>query len=330
MKFKRNSFLESIIIFLLSVFITIYFLMLERLIGINWDFHPDAITYITLSNIMVHEIFPKSTFPLLNNAYYYVVAFLNQNIILAISLNIFIYSITNIIMFITYKKYIKTFKIGSLLNLFLFLLVLFNPYRLHLAVHILKDTFIILFFIIIVSQFRYSVLGWIPLLLFRLSSLLYSIPLIKKRNFIIFGVLFIIVAIMHPEVLDRIYNASEVDMRFRDFDKVPNFYEYGFVGSLLRAIIWPFFVFSGLFIILSPSIMYFPIALGSILTQLWIWISFKKFGYTFGIYISMGIFALLVTGFTSYIRYVFPLLIALPIILMNIEITKHKNLQRKI
>ena len=42
---------------------------------------------------------------------------------------------------------------------------------------------------------------------------------------------------------------NQVDMTFREFDNVPNFFQYGVLGAVFRAIIWPFLFLTGLFIL---------------------------------------------------------------------------------
>lgn len=313
------------IIFVISVVASVTLLLIERLAGIGWDFHPDAETYINLSELVSSELLNGNLFGVVNNAYYLTVAALGSSTEIVITSNILIFALTNVIIFSKYKEFCKKYGMFSTINMLLFIIVILNPYRVHLSVHVLKDTVIILFFVIIAANYKYSWLAWIAIIQYRMVSLLYSLPLFKKNNIMIFGVLLLIVVALNPELLSRIYNASEVNMTFRDFDKVPNFYELGFQGSLIRAIVWPFFVLTGTFVLLSPTLLYIPLALGAFTIQLWTWMTFRKFGYSLGVYAAMGVFALMVTGFTSYIRYVFPLLIVLPILMMNAQIQRDKR-----
>ena len=48
--------------------------------------------------------------------------------------------------------------------------------------------------------------------------------------------------------------------------------------------------------------------------MLWVWIVNKKIEMDKGIFIAMAVIAVLAPGFTSYIRYVFPLIVMLPVI----------------
>ena len=114
-------------------------------------------------------------------------------------------------------------------------------------------------------------------------------------------------------------------MTFRDFDKVPNFFELGVLGAIIRAIVWPFLYLTGIFFLLSPTIMYLPIAIGSFSLQFW---HFKQYGrpvLCFQVYLAMGILAFMVSGFTSFIRYTLPLLTILPILIIKKNMIYHEK-----
>ncbi|OUL43271.1 hypothetical protein B0W81_04765 [Prochlorococcus sp. HOT_208_60] len=70
------------------------------------------------------------------------------------------------------------------------------------------------------------------------------------------------------DIFSSFENASSTNMDFREFGKIPNFATYGTLGSILRICIWPVFYMSGLFIIFSPSLELFLIAVGIILVFL--------------------------------------------------------------
>ena len=321
-----TSLLNPIFVFILSIFSCLVVLLIERNLGISWDFHPDATTYINQSHNVIDSIGKLSS--VINNAFYYYVNFFNSNIISIISTNILIYSLTN---FIIASFYLKNCQIYSKsFHSVLFLLVLFNPYRIHLADHVLKDTIIIallVFFTISQNRlFKFS--HFLLLFLFRIASFIYLVAFIKfkevfKMNW--FNSLFFIVVFFGMIIYswDRIIFISTVglgDMSFRDFDKIPNFYDLGFIGSILRAILWPILYLTGAFIFFSPSIMYLPIALGSFLLQLWSIYQLKKLGFVFSIYCAMAIFAFIVSGFNSFIRYSLPLLTILPILVIQRQV----------
>ena len=110
---------------------------------------------------------------------------------------------------------------------------------------------------------------------------------------------------------------NQVNMTFRSFDSVPNYFEFGFIGAIIRAIVWPFLYLTGFFIFLSPSILYFAVALGSFLLQIWHIKQFGKLALTFQIYLGMSVLAFMVSGFTSFVRYALPLLTILPLVIME-------------
>tara|TARA_B110000003_G_scaffold274078_1_gene313126 strand:- start:5097 stop:6110 length:1014 start_codon:yes stop_codon:yes gene_type:complete len=322
-----TSLLNPIFVFVLSIFSCLLVLFIERNLGISWDFHPDAVFYINNAEAVTNSIGKFTS--VINNGFYYVVNFFNSDIKTIIYLNILIYSITNLVLAIFYlnncQSYSKSF------HSLLFLLVLFNPYRLHLADHVLKDSIVIALLVFFaVSQHRpLKLTHFILLFFFRIGSFIYLIAFIRFKEILktnlptlIFFTLFILGMVIYSwdRVLEITFDTTaSPDMSFREFDLVPNFYELHLLGSILRALLWPFLYMTGTFIFISPSIMYFPIALGAFILQLWCITHFKKLGIYLSIYISMGIFAFIVTGFTSFIRYSMPLFTIIPIIMIQRE-----------
>ena len=103
-------------------------------------------------------------------------------------------------------------------------------------------------------------------------------------------------------------------MAFREFDLVPNFTTYGIFGTLIRAFVWPILAFTGAYVLLSPSIAFAPLAIGSMATCIITWWAYKKPAINLQALIIFGLIAVLTTGFTTYIRYCFPLLILVPLL----------------
>jgi len=126
-------------------------------------------------------------------------------------------------------------------------------------------------------------------------------------------------------ILSVMSTENQVDMTFRTFDNVHNFFELGLLGAIIRALIWPFLYLTGLFFIISPSIMYLPLALGSLFLQIWHIKQFGKLAVYFQIYLSMSILAFMVSGFTSFVRYTLPLLTILPLIVMDNKSVKYEK-----
>jgi len=297
---------------------------MERSVGIEWDFHPDARTYIELSPGSFSFLGLDNM--MLGSWFYVTVDFFNGNIGILIALNILIYSITNVC--IANFFYTNTGVNQKKIVLLLFLLVIFNPYRIHLAVQVLKDTIIIFGIVCFFIGKRFSWLYFMISFFYSLRSSIYLIALIKKRNFIIISLLislFLYWYIGLDGVLSLLSTEGQVNMTFREFDSVPNFFEFGYLGAILRAIIWPFFYLTGVFILFSPSIMYLPIAAGSFFLQIWHLKQYKKHTLYFQVYLAMGVMAFMVSGFTSYIRYTLPLITILPILVIKRDMLHYEK-----
>lgn len=305
------------LVFFTSIVAALALWAIENIVGIHWDFHPDAITYTTDSFEMVGNLLDSGFFASFNNYYYFVAAILQQNVILLVTLNVIVYALTNLSIFKYIKRIAEFNNIKFDVKLLLFLTcILFMPYRLHLAVHVLKDTLIIFFLIQLLLKNKVnSLVSGFFIAGLRLFSLLYISVLIKKKYFYTGAFLIgIVVIFSNQQVIELIESRNEVDMVFREFDTVPNFASYGLLGSLLRAIIWPIFAFSGTYLLLSPSIAFVPIAIGSMAMCIVSYWAYKIPAINVQSLIIFGIIAMLTSGFTTYIRYCFPLLILAPIL----------------
>jgi len=317
----RAKIYHPFVVFLISVSMCMLVLWAERSVGIEWDFHPDANTYITKSNGAENNFmtFYKG------NLFYIIVNFFNSNINTVIAFNVFLYALTNVALA---QFFIKRSRAKHVLTFILFYLVIFNPYRIHLSVHVLKDTLIIFGLVIFFSfSKRYS---WVFLFISFMVSLrvsIYLVSVMNKRNLIIVTVLVVAFILTLPMdfILSVMSTENQVDMTFRTFDNVHNFFELGLLGAIIRALIWPFLYLTGLFFIISPSIMYLPLALGSLFLQIWHIKQFGKLAVYFQIYLSMSILAFMVSGFTSFVRYTLPLLTILPLIVMDNKSVKYEK-----
>jgi len=326
MKIKTGNFriplYNPFLIFSLSILACLFVLSIERLTGIGWDFHPDANTYITISNGAVSNFDVQSYFGAL---FFALVDMMNSEVWMLITFNIFVYSITNVTLANFFKKHTGLHKKQIWI---LFLLVIFNPYRTHLSVHVLKDTLIIFGMVYFFTSSK--IYSWIFLLLsYSVShrTVIYLVAILNKKNLIIIMIpIVFFISIQSEGFLSSILSAKDqVNMTFRDFDKVPNFFELGVLGAIIRAIVWPFLYLTGIFFLLSPTIMYLPIAIGSFSLQFW---HFKQYGrpvLCFQVYLAMGILAFMVSGFTSFIRYTLPLLTILPILIIKKNMIYHEK-----
>jgi hypothetical protein len=326
MKIKTGNFriplYNPFLIFSLSILACLFVLSIERLVGIGWDFHPDANTYITISNGAVSSFDAQNYFGAL---FFVLVDMMNSEVWMLITFNIFVYSITNVTLANFFKKHTGLHKKQIWI---LFLLVIFNPYRTHLSVHVLKDTLIIFGMVYFLTSNR--VYSWIFLLLsYSVShrTVIYLIAMLNKKNLIILIIPMVFFILMQSEgfLPSVLSTTGQVDMTFRDFDKVPNFFEFGVLGAIIRAIVWPFLYLTGVFFLLSPTIMYLPIAVGSFFLQFWHFKQYGKPALYFQVYLTMGIMAFLVSGFTSFIRYTLPLLTILPILIIKKNMIYHEK-----
>lgn len=296
---------------------------LERLVGIGWDYHPDSVTYATVSTETVHEILSGDWILIFNNGYYFWCHLFSENIYILTALNMLMYALTNVHLY----KFHKSFFDDNSKNKWLFALIilLINPYRLHLSTTLLKDTLIIFLMVLVAKNgFKRGII-FIPLLfVVRVASLLYTFIFLKRRYlFTIFALALLLIMVSPQLVIERLMEFNEAEMQLREFDRIPTFQEYGLVGIAMRGILWPILAVSGLFVVISPALAFFPVAIGSLLNQVYCYMAVNKFSFPITIFSSMALFGLLVTGFTAYIRYVYPLLVILPIITLKNAIRDH-------
>ena len=298
------------IIFFASLILSLATLFLERMYGIGWDYHPDAITYVTNTDSEV-SLAMSSPLRIFNNSYYFVSYLLGSSVALLISLNVIIYSITNCIVFKTLAP-----KADSAIKIFILIIFIFTPYRLHLSTVVLKDT-ILIFFLVVMAV--YSSKFFIGALLISARSLFYIPIFLKNKHlFLLIFALTILAFALHTtntySILDWVYSNAHSNFSFRSYDQVANFKDYGDAGILIRALVWPFLFLTGGFIFFSSSPLFFPLALGQVAVQVLSITLFRKPLFSLGLFVCLFFFAIIISGFTTYFRYVFPMTIILPLI----------------
>ncbi len=301
-------------IYILSLLLLILVSYLEAFFGINWDFHPDSVYYIENSVDIASGLNYEN---LANNLYYYIVYLLNSNITSLIILNSILYIATNGII---YNEYIRNNLKYTKIEILLITLIILNPYRVHLAIHILKDTLIIFVYILAaVGTLKFKLPAFVLIILLRIGSIVYFLAFIfRKMNAkLIIFIITLIFIYLYQNYANGSFNLQEVDMKFRDFDNIPNFMDQGFIGAILRFITWPLLLISGGFILFMPNILVLPIALSLVLIQIWSIVKFNRLYFNFSIIVTIGVFAFLVTGFTSFIRYTLPIITLIPIFINN-------------
>ena len=315
-------------IFILSFFICLFFYIFEWLLGIDRFYHPDSSHYLK-SNEFNLNILIANPFSIVNRGYYAITNLLFNNYYLLILLNFILYSLTNILIFQKiYKKYFN--ELNNTKLFFLFYLLFLDPYRLHLASHVLKETIIIfiiiciilinskiikIFSIFLLVVFRKN--SWIYLLIFLTFTRIFIV--LKNKIFYIFITLFLIIFIsfilLNQNSLDflqnttesiikriKLYDAQQMPMRF--YDHVPQFKDYGFpLGFILKNITWPIMLISGFFIFFVSSLLFKLLALIVLINNLLVFIITKKTFISLGLLLILVMISIYTSSYTSMFRY---------------------------
>lgn len=301
-------------VFALSLTSSLAVLLTERSIGIGWDYHPDSVYYVTNSAAMVEALSLGGIGRFFNNGYYVLCWLLGESVVVITTLNAVLFAVTNALL---YRAHVAHADASTRIRASAIWLLLLNPYRLHLSTTVLKDTSLIFLAVLCTPSVLRFLKVVVFMAFFRIAAVLYGAQHLRGR-YLVAGVAVLAGAIvLFPQAMvELILKSSELEMVFRDFDAVPTFQAFGLTGSLLRALVWPLFAISGVFVVLSPSLMYVPVALGSLFTLLYCGLVVKSVRIPLGIFGALFAFGLLVTGFTSYIRYVYPLLTIWPLALL--------------
>lgn len=322
--------MRAIIVFFVSFAAALLFLGLERLAGIPWDFHPDAVTYATLSDATVRGILAKNYLLIPNNGYYFWASFLGMSIFLMTAANMLFFSVTNVMLF-RFHSYFFSERQSSPGWFAGLLILMFNPYRLHLSTTVLKDTVIVMLVVLLITNRRKLSYLTLPFLIFfRIASVFYAVTKLSRRKLIWLLVAGLLVSPFFTDALGgRLLEFNSADMQLREFDRIPNFRNLGLFGTLARAGLWPVLAVTGAFAAISPALAFFPVALGSIMNQIYCKTMTGSFAFPLAVIVPMAIFAALVTGYTAYIRYVYPLLVVLPIIAVQTRYSERLELYRR-
>ena len=261
--------------------------------------------------------------------YYIIVKLFSHNYYLLICLNFFLYSLTNIVIY--QKVFKKNFNSLSTPKLIFLIYVLFlDPYRLHLVCHVLKETILIFFLIILVlsGSKLIKILCLLFLEIFRLNSWVYILIFftyskIKKFfNFKIFVVVSIfLIFSLAVIILFKIYSYDIFqnyifdlinklkfnyfkEMPVRSYDNVPNFREYEFpLGFILKNILWPLLFVSGLFLFFVSSNLFKLLGMIILLNNILIYLLTKKTFISLGLIIILVLISMHTTSYTSMFRY---------------------------
>lgn len=343
--FKKKKYFVSLIIFFFCFFLGIFFLYLERkILGISSTFHPDSKWYLNTYTIYSYLSFNLSlTKNLLNYLKFFHEGSVYSSIINLshelknlkilnynngyrnlILLNILLYSITNVLIMNKYLKYFhnKQKNYFFLISIIIFILL---PYKLHLSVHVLKESFIFFFFVIYIL-YQSNISALVSLIFgtsFRFSFALYYLiffnfkNLFKINKFMYLLLIFLLlIAIYYFKIYETrnyqenlfqsfltLVNERHLNiMDGRDFDNIPHFNDYNY-GFIYRSIVWPIIFLSGGFIFFTDNIFFKLLGAEILILQIITWICHKKLIINVGIILFLIIVSLWVNTFTSFYRY---------------------------
>ena len=307
--------------FLISILFSLLVLLIERSLNINYDYHPDTLTYLNNSSEDLTSEFYQNPIQFLGNFYYIWVFFFNADKIVLIILNIFIYALTNSIMFSLFKEIYR--KKGWLYYISV-LIIIFDPYRAHLSVHILKDTLIIFSLVLFIfsSSKIISSFGLILGFMLRLGFFVY-LPIVfvylNKKNFIFFTLsTLILLWYFWDIILSGISSGQEIDMAFREFDRVYNFVEIGYpFGDIIRSLTWPVIRLTGLAVLFHPIYLLFFFQSVALMYLFFANKNYLSYKIIFFIITLVGL-AIVTSGYNSYLRWSQPVINALSIWLVTL------------
>lgn len=317
-----------VLIFFLSLAMAGGMLALERAMGIGWDYHPDSVTYATTSIAVTNEILSRGYLLAANNLYFLWVALLDMDITAVTTANMLFFAFTNVLLYGWHSRYAGPFVNGRLMSAIAISLLIANPYRLHLSTTMLKDSMIIMLTTYVALRPWKKAAFAVPFLVFlRIAGAVYlSVKLNPQQlRWLLVGSLLLAAAFSDP-ISTLLMDRNSTDMQLRNFDQIPNFQDFGMLGVLLRSLTWPILGISGLFVFVSPTSEYIPLAVASIMSISYCVMVPRRAPITLSILVPMIIIAAVVTGFTAFIRYVYPLLVVLPVVVTR---AAYDDLQEK-
>jgi len=320
-----------------SILICIIFFCIERLLGIDQFYHPDSSYYLTKHEIHSSNFInnPKA---ILSTGFYYLSRILNYNYLSIIIFNFVLFSLTNLMVFnLIFKNNLLILDNHRIF--ILYTILYFDPYRLHLAGHVLKETaliFLMISFIYFGNIFLkiiflslsifikkniifYFIIFYIDNLIKRFFALkikfifytiifiiffvflfFYEFNIFNKENFSIFNFF----SNTNQNLIESIERWHYRDMTGREYDMVPNFQNFSFpLGFFLKIVTWPILIFSGFFLFFTKSFLFKSLGLMMIYFNISIYFVTKKSYMNIGLLTLLILVALYSTTFTSYFRY---------------------------
>ena len=322
--YKKNFIhLNNFYFFLLSFFICIIFYLIEGLIKIDRFYHPDSLHYLNFNNLEVFNIYSENILNLRGLGYYIISILLKNNYFSLIIINFIFYSFTNLLIYqFVFKKYI--FNLVDKKLYCLFFLLFLDPYRIHLACHVLKETFLIFIMVLmIISNVKLiKILMCLFLEIFRAGSIVYILIFFRSSYlkilffltliFILILTLSLLIDLYYFEkvklFLAKIYNILENyhyrDMSGRDYDHISPFRDYNFVqGFLLKNITWPLMFLSGTFVFFVSSKLFQFLGTIIILNHILVYFITKKTFINLGLLLVLITISAYTTSYTAMFRY---------------------------
>jgi hypothetical protein len=321
---KKNFFyLNNFSFFLLSFLICIIFYLIEDLIKIDRFYHPDSFHYLHFNDLEVFNINYKNILNFRGLGYYIISILFKHNYLGLIIINFIFYSLTNVLIYqFIFKKYI--FAVEEKKLYFLFFLLFLDPYRIHLACHVLKETFLIFIMVlIIISNIKLiKILMIFALEIFRASSIVYILiffrPSYLKKLFF-FTIIFILIIALSLVIdsyffekvkllVTKIYNLLQHyhyrDMSNRDYDHINTFKDNYFIhGFLLKNITWPLMFLSGTFIFFVSSKLFQFLGIIIIVNHILVYFITKKTFINLGLLLAVITISAYTTSYTAMFRY---------------------------
>jgi hypothetical protein len=310
-------------IFFSSIIFSLTILTIERIIGIGVDYHPDSSYYLNYNDYAKHIR--------VGLFYHDVVYFFNSNVSALLTLNVVAFSLTNLVLYSVLKKVYLTngwfYYISSLI-------VIFDPYRAHLSIHVLKDSLLILTLVLFLFSSN---------IIIKLIFLFMSI-MISVRSFIFFSMFFyfskkkftyilliftILFFIFNYYKIDLPAFHVQLDIRFRSFDNVYNFIDFDFpFAQILRGITWPVIRITGLAVLFHP--FYFLFLLQSVTLMYIIYVNRRYVDYRVVFFIlPLVIIATITNGYNSYLRWTQPIITVLSVWMLSLPLAHKENFYKK-
>ena len=323
--YQVNSFQ----VFALSFLICCIFYLFEGILGIDRFYHPDSIHYLSEYKNFDLKTYLSNPEVFFTSGFYKITNLLNDNYYLLIALNFTLFSFTNVFIFSKiFKNYFNLLDNKKLI--ILFYLLFLDPFRLHLTSHILKET-ILIFFIIIIITSKINLIKLFSLILLesvRPNSWIYMLVFLnfynlkrffKKKYFYFFFILILLLGCYliylnqsfseifndtFKSILKKIKLLNRQEMPLRSYDNVIQFKEYDFpIGFILKNISWPFMLITGTFIFFVSSILFKFLGLIIIINHFFIFFISKKTFISLGLIIILIIISLNTSSYTAMFRY---------------------------